>query len=108
MVASGSLAGGVTNTIVYPLIYVRTALGADIGKVKKYNGVADCLSKTVKENGFISLYNGIGPSTMGIVIYRGVQFGLQDTIKAFNPWQKDVSIIGIVSNILRGTGAAIV
>merc|ERR1712232_470957 len=32
-IASGSLAGGITNTLVYPLIYVRTALGADIGKV---------------------------------------------------------------------------
>merc|ERR1719326_648148 len=100
MIASGSFAGGVTNTLVYPLIYVRTALGADIGKVKKYNGVADCLTKTVKENGFMSLYNGIGPSTMGIVIYRGVQFGLQDTIKAFNPYQKDFTAIGLVSKFI--------
>merc|ERR1712151_491813 len=100
MVASGSFAGGVTNTLVYPLIYVRTALGADIGKVKKYNGVADCLSKTVKENGFGSLYNGIGPSTMGIVIYRGVQFGLQDILKAFNPYQKDTTFIALVSKFI--------
>ena len=38
-VASGSFAGGVTNTLVYPLIYVRTALGADIGKVKQFNSL---------------------------------------------------------------------
>ena len=75
-VASGSVAGGITNTLVYPLIYVRTALGADIGTVRKYNGVADCLKKTVAENGVSSLYNGIGPSTIGIVVYRGTQFGL--------------------------------
>jgi len=75
-VASGSLAGGITNTLVYPLIYVRTALGADIGKVRAYNGVVDCLTKTVKQNGVASLYNGIGPSSVGIVVYRGVQFGL--------------------------------
>lgn len=97
MIASGSFAGGVTNTLVYPLIYVRTALGADIGKVKKYNGVVDCLTKTVRENGVMSLYNGIGPSTMGIVIYRGVQFGLQDTLKAFNPYQKDTTMIALFS-----------
>merc|ERR1712084_50216 len=97
MVASGSFAGGVTNTIVYPLIYVRTALGADIGAVKKYNGVADCLTKTVKENGIASLYNGIGPSTIGIVIYRGVQFGLQDILKAFNPYQRDTTPIALFS-----------
>merc|ERR1712151_462141 len=100
MIASGSFAGGVTNTLVYPLIYVRTALGADIGKVKKYNGVADCLSKTVKENGFASLYNGIGPSTLGIVIYRGVQFGLQDILKAFNPYQKETTPFALFSKFI--------
>jgi len=96
-IASGSLAGGLTNTLVYPLIYVRTVLGADLGKVKQYDNMFDCFRKTVQNGGFMSLYNGIGPSTIGIVVYRGVQFGLQDTIKAFNPWQKDVSAIGLVS-----------
>jgi len=99
-ICSGALAGGLTNTLVYPLIYVRTVLGADLGVVKKYTGMADCLSKTVKNNGFMSLYNGIGPSSVGIVVYRGTQFGLQDTIKAFNPYQKDVSMIGIVSKFV--------
>merc|ERR1711990_1182209 len=100
MVASGSFAGGVTNTLVYPLIYVRTALGADIGKVKKYNGVADCLKKTVQENGIMSLYNGIGPSTIGIVIYRGVQFGLQDILKAFNPYQKETTPLALFTKFI--------
>merc|ERR1712127_884470 len=44
---SGSMAGAATNTIVYPLIYVRTVLGADVGKVKMYNGIGDALKKTV-------------------------------------------------------------
>jgi len=95
--ASGSLAGATTNTLVYPLIYVRTVLGADIGKVRMYNGIMDCVGKTVRSNGFFSLYNGIAASTCGIVVYRGAQFGLQDTLKAFNPYQKDVSVIGLVS-----------
>jgi len=99
-IASGSAAGGLTNTIVYPLIYVRTVLGADLGKVKKYNGMADCFVKTVKSNGFLSLYNGIGASSIGIVVYRGTQFGLQDTIKAFNPYQKDFTFIGILSKFI--------
>jgi len=96
-VASGAAAGGCTNTLVYPLIYVRTVLGADIGKVKKFNGMADALMKTAKDGGVLSLYNGIGPSTVGIVVYRGAQFGLQDIVKAFNPWQKEVSARGLVS-----------
>merc|ERR1712072_1242909 len=96
-IASGSAAGGLTNTIVYPLIYVRTVLGADLGKVKKYNGMADCIMKTAKEGGVMSLYNGIGPSTIGIVVYRGAQFGLQDILKSFNPYQKDFTAIGLAS-----------
>eukprot|EP00588_Corethron_pennatum_P033648 CAMPEP_0194345228 /NCGR_PEP_ID=MMETSP0171-20130528/104737_1 /TAXON_ID=218684 /ORGANISM="Corethron pennatum, Strain L29A3" /LENGTH=337 /DNA_ID=CAMNT_0039112189 /DNA_START=89 /DNA_END=1102 /DNA_ORIENTATION=+ len=96
-VGSGAAAGGLTNTLVYPLIYIRTVLGADLGAVKQYSGMADCFKQTIKNNGFSSLYNGIGPSSIGIVVYRGTQFGLQDTIKAFNPYQKDVSFIGIFS-----------
>merc|ERR1711988_1771322 len=134
-IASGSAAGGATNTLVYPLIYVRTVLGADLGAVKKYSGMGDCLVKTVKEGGFFSLYNGIGPSTVGIVVYRGAQFGLADILKAFNPDQIETSkpkseqiysgmadcakkimktegaggfFKGALANILRGTGAAIV
>merc|ERR1712176_975476 len=97
MGTSGALAGGLTNSLVYPLIYVRTVLGADLGKEKKYNGMFDCLKKTNQSNGVLSLYNGIGPSTMGIVVYRGAQFGLQDILKSFNPYQKDFSAIGLMS-----------
>merc|ERR1712048_457185 len=94
-IASGAAAGGATNTLVYPLIYVRTVLGADIGKVKKFNGMGDCLIKTARSGGILSLYNGIGPSTIGIVVYRGAQFGLQDIVKAFNPWQKETTPIAL-------------
>jgi len=96
-IASGAAAGGCTNTLVYPLIYVRTVLGADLGKVKKYSGMGDCLMKTVKEGGFMSLYNGIGPSSVGIVVYRGAQFGLADILKAFNPYQMDTTPIALAS-----------
>merc|ERR1719491_2358910 len=96
-IASGALAGGATNTLVYPLIYVRTVLGADLGKEKKFTGMADCLKKTVKANGFMSLYNGIGPSSIGIVVYRGAQFGIQDILKSFNPYQKDFTAVALAS-----------
>merc|ERR1712232_1434688 len=96
-IASGAFAGGITNTLVYPLIYVRTVLGADLGKVKKYNSMFDCLVKTARDNGVLSLYNGIGPSSVGIVVYRGAQFGLQDIIKAFNPLQKETTPLALFS-----------
>merc|ERR1711939_188108 len=51
-------------------------------------------------NGFFSLYNGIGPSTCGIVVYRGAQFGVQDILKAFNPYQKETTAIALFSKFV--------
>jgi len=54
--------------------------------------------KTAKgPQGFFSLYNGFGISVAGIIPYRGVQFGLDDTLRGLNPYAKDVSFIGIAS-----------
>lgn len=96
--ASGGLAGAGSLCIVYPLDYARTRLASDVGgKERQFNGLWDCLSKTVKLGGIGSLYNGIGVSVVGIIPYRGVYFGLFDTLSGYNPYQKDES------NILRAT-----
>merc|ERR1711959_485781 len=119
-IASGSAAGGLTNTIVYPLIYVRTVLGADLGKVKKYNGMADCIMKTAKEGGVLSLYTGIAAYPFDTMqrrlqieaskpkseqIYTGMVDCFGKIMKAEGPGG---FFKGALANILRGTGAAIV
>merc|ERR1711933_134016 len=88
-VASGGLAGAGSLLIVYPLDYARTRLASDVGgKERQFNGLVDCLKKTVQAGGFFSLYNGIGVSIVGIIPYRGVYFGLFDTLSGYNPYQK--------------------
>lgn len=88
--ASGGLAGAGSLMIVYPLDYARTRLASDVGSGKQqFNGLLDCLQKTVKAGGISSLYNGIGVSIIGIIPYRGVYFGLFDTLSGYNPYQKD-------------------
>jgi len=79
--ASGGLAGAASLLIVYPLDFARTRLGADVGKAgeREFNGLVDCLSKTVKKGGFFSLYQGFGISVAGIIVYRGAYFGFYDT-----------------------------
>eukprot|EP00924_Labyrinthula_sp_SR-Ha-C_P009147 snap_masked-scaffold_2-processed-gene-14.18-mRNA-1 protein AED:0.04 eAED:0.04 QI:418/0.5/0.66/1/0/0/3/158/311 len=96
--ASGGLAGAASLTIVYPLDYARTRLASDVGTGKKqFNGLTDCLVKTARgPGGFFSLYNGFTPSVLGIIAYRGSQFGLNDTLNAFNPYRKDSSLLGLV------------
>jgi len=97
--ASGGAAGAASLTIVYPLDYARTRLASDVGGGKKqFEGLVDCLTKTAKgPGGFMSLYNGYGPSVAGIIAYRGAQFGLNDTIMAFNPYAKEQGVVAVAS-----------
>jgi solute carrier family 25 (adenine nucleotide translocator) protein 4/5/6/31 len=94
---SGGAAGAFSLMFVYPLDYARTRLASDVGSGKKtFNGLWDCLVKTTKgPKGVLSLYNGFGISVAGIIPYRGVQFGLNDTIKGLNPWDKETTFRGI-------------
>eukprot|EP00281_Chroomonas_sp_CCMP1168_P019352 CAMPEP_0206229568 /NCGR_PEP_ID=MMETSP0047_2-20121206/9773_1 /ASSEMBLY_ACC=CAM_ASM_000192 /TAXON_ID=195065 /ORGANISM="Chroomonas mesostigmatica_cf, Strain CCMP1168" /LENGTH=304 /DNA_ID=CAMNT_0053652889 /DNA_START=46 /DNA_END=960 /DNA_ORIENTATION=+ len=79
--ASGGLAGASSLLIVYPLDFARTRLGADVGKgsEREFNGLMDCLTKTAKNGGVMSLYQGFGISVAGIIVYRGAYFGFYDT-----------------------------
>merc|ERR1712087_1004145 len=89
---SGGMAAAGSLCIVYPLDYARTRLASDVGSGKaQFNGLLDCIKKTVAAGGVGSLYNGIGVSVVGIIPYRGVYFGLFDTLSGFNPFQKDES-----------------
>jgi len=97
--ASGGAAGAFSLSFVYPLDYARTRLASDVGSGKKtFEGLWDCLKKTANgPKGILSLYNGFGISVAGIIPYRGVQFGLNDTIKGLNPWDKETTLRGIAS-----------
>lgn len=87
--ASGGLAGAGSLCIVYPLDYARTRLASDVGGGKaQFSGLLDCIKKTVASGGIGALYNGIGVSVVGIIPYRGVYFGLFDTLSGYNPYQK--------------------
>ena len=92
--ASGGLAGAGSLMIVYPLDYARTRLASDVGSGKQqFNGLVDCLTKTIKSSGVGGLYNGVGVSVVGIIPYRGVYFGLFDTLSGYNPYQKSETAV---------------
>jgi len=107
--ASGGLAGAGSLTIVYPLDYARTRLASDVGgKQKSFNGLADCLVKTAKgPSGVLGLYNGFGVSVMGIIPYRGVYFGMYDSLAGINPYKKDKTILGLASKFAIAQATAI-
>merc|ERR1712113_205004 len=109
-IASGGLAGAGSLCIVYPLDYARTRLASDVGSGKReFSGLADCLRKTAATpgKGPLALYNGFGVSVLGIVPYRGVYFGMFDTLADINPWQKERSLVGLVSKFACAQATAI-
>jgi len=107
--ASGGLAGAGSLCIVYPLDYARTRLASDVGSGKRdFKGLGDCLAKTARgPSGFLGLYNGFGVSVLGIIPYRGVYFGLYDSLREKNPFKNDYGIKGIVSKFAVAQTTAI-
>jgi len=84
--ASGGAAGATSLLFVYSLDYARTRLANDAKSAKKggerqFNGMIDVYKKTLKSDGIAGLYRGFGPSVAGIIVYRGLYFGMYDSIK---------------------------
>lgn len=83
-ILSGGLAGTTSLMFVYPLDFARTRLGTDMGKdasQRQYNGMFDCIGKTIKSDGLNGLYRGFVISALGIFFYRAAYFGLYDSSK---------------------------
>ncbi|KAH7672537.1 solute carrier family 25 (mitochondrial adenine nucleotide translocator) member 4/5/6/31 protein [Dioscorea alata] len=85
-VASGSAAGATTSLFFYHLDFVRTRLGTDAIECqaniqRQYKGLFDVYRKTLSTDGVAGLYRGFGVSITGITLYRGLYFGIYDTMK---------------------------
>jgi len=83
-IASGGAAGTMSLLFVYSLDYARTRLANDAkgkGGERQFNGLIDVYVKTLKSDGIQGLYRGFAISAVGIFIYRGMYFGMFDTLK---------------------------
>merc|ERR1711931_288019 len=83
-ILSGGFAGTMSLFFVYSLDYARTRLANDAkgkGGERQFNGLIDVYTKTLKSDGIQGLYRGFTISAVGIFIYRGMYFGLFDTLK---------------------------
>ena len=79
-------AGATSLLFVYSLDYARTRLANDnknakTGGERQFNGLVDVYKKTLASDGIAGLYRGFGPSVAGIIVYRGLYFGMYDSIK---------------------------
>jgi len=84
--ASGGAAGASSLAFVYSLDYARTRLANDNKSAKKggsrqYSGLVDVYKQTLKSDGVAGLYRGFTISCVGIIVYRGLYFGMYDSLK---------------------------
>jgi len=103
---AGGVAGGAANVVCYPFDFARTRLASDLGKGEgQFNGIADCIMKTVKTGGITGLYRGSAITVAGAFVYRGGQLGLFAQIQDMNPYKQDKGMIGIVAAFVCATVA---
>lgn len=87
-IASGGFAGSLSLMFVYTLDFARTRLANDAkskGGERQFNGLIDVYKKTIASDGISGMYRGFVISCVGIFIYRGMYFGLYDSLKPMMP-----------------------
>lgn len=83
-ILSGGCAGSLSLVFVQSIDYTRTRLGVDAkraGGERQFSGIMDVYVKTIRKDGWMGLYRGFGISCCCIFVYRGLYFGLFDSLK---------------------------
>merc|ERR1719145_450517 len=91
--ATNIASGGAAGTL--SLDFARTRLANDNkgkGGERQFNGLIDVYVKTLKSDGIQGIYRGFTISAVGIFIYRGMYFGMFDTLKPLLIGGKDSSV----------------
>jgi len=89
-IMSGGAAGATSLLFVYSLDFARTRLANDnksskSGGQRQFNGLIDVYRKTLASDGIQGLYRGFVISSVGIIVYRGLYFGMYDSVKPLLP-----------------------
>jgi solute carrier family 25 (adenine nucleotide translocator) protein 4/5/6/31 len=89
-ISAGGAAGATSLCFVYPLDFARTRLAVDVGTGtdREFKGTIDTIMKTANKQGMFKkggVYNGFWISCGGIIVYRGLYFGLYDFSTGFTP-----------------------
>lgn len=78
---TGSIAGLVSQSIIYPLEVVKTRMA--LSEVGVYTSILDVFRKTIKNEGWIGLYRGMFASMLGIIPYSGVELMVYSYLTVF-------------------------
>ncbi|KAI9184470.1 hypothetical protein H9P43_003523 [Blastocladiella emersonii ATCC 22665] len=74
--ASGSIAGIIGTSIIYPIDMVKTRLQSGSGA--QYKGIVDCFRTIVRTEGTRGLYRGITANLIGITPEKAIKLAVND------------------------------
>ncbi|PNF40992.1 Calcium-binding mitochondrial carrier protein SCaMC-2 [Cryptotermes secundus] len=76
---AGSLAGGISQTAIYPLEVMKTRLA--LRKTGEFSSIIDAAKKMYRKGGWQTFYRGYVPNLLGIIPYAGIDLAVYETIK---------------------------
>merc|ERR1712232_268334 len=77
---AGSIAGGVSQFVVYPLDVTKTRLA--VSPAGTYRGIWHCIHSTFVNESVRGLYKGLGPALLAIVPASGIDLAVYNTLRA--------------------------
>ncbi|KAI3523436.1 hypothetical protein L1887_01562 [Cichorium endivia] len=84
---SGGAAGASSLFFMYSLDHARTLLVNDAmkGEERQFKGLLDVYRKRLASDGVTGLYRGFNISCVGVIVYRGLYFGMYESLKSVLP-----------------------
>ncbi|CAN1304013.1 Mitochondrial substrate carrier family protein B [Linum perenne] len=104
----GGLAGISAASATYPLDLVRTRLAAQRDTIY-YRGIWDSFRTICKEEGYLGLYKGVGPTLLGVGPNLAIGFCVYESLKSF--WESrrpndSTTMVSLSCGSLSGVAAS--
>ncbi|KAF5753921.1 putative mitochondrial carrier domain protein [Helianthus annuus] len=113
---AGAMMGGMVHTVVAPIERTKLLLQTQESNIaivggthRRFNGMIDCIIRTVKEEGVLSLWRGNGSSVLRYYPSVALNFSLKDLYKSIlrnrNDAQHSTFMSGPSANFIAGAAA---
>ncbi|KAI1473026.1 mitochondrial carrier, partial [Daldinia caldariorum] len=109
-ILTGASAGATESFVVVPFELVKIRL-QDKASAGKYTGMIDVVSKTIKNEGILALYNGLESTMWRHILWNAGYFGCIFQVKELLPkaeTKKGEILNGLISGSIGGTVGTIV
>ncbi|KAL3498642.1 hypothetical protein ACH5RR_041374 [Cinchona calisaya] len=109
---AGAVIGGVVHTTVAPIERAKLLLQTQESNIailsgphRRFKGMVDCIARTVREEGILSLWRGNGSSVLRYYPSAALNFSLKDLYRNILRGQGSHFFSGSLANFIAGSAA---